>query len=44
MICVLYKHKDRVDDQEPVMRDIIYYNMVDCKVLWEILKYLRNNH
>lgn len=40
----LYKHNDTVTSDEPVMKDIIYYNMIDCKVLWEILIYLRNNH
>ena len=28
----------------PIMKDIIRYNEVDCKVLWEIITYLRNNH
>ncbi len=26
------------------MKDIVKYNEFDCKVLWEILTYLRNNH
>ena len=40
----LYKHNNIVTCEEPIMKDIIYYNMIDCKVLWEILRYLRNNH
>ena len=40
----LYKHNNIVTNEEPIMRDITYYNMIDCKVLWEILRYLRNNH
>jgi len=39
----LYKHNETVTQNEPTMRDIIYYNTIDCKVLWEILSYLRNN-
>ena len=27
-----------------IMRDISKYNEFDCKVLWEIIEYLRNNH
>jgi len=30
--------------EEPLMKEIISYNEIDCKVLQEILKYLRNNH
>jgi hypothetical protein len=26
------------------MKDIVKYNEVDCKCLWDILKYLRKNH
>lgn len=39
----LYKHHDTVSGDEPIMKDIINYNMIDCKVLWEITRYLRNN-
>ena len=28
----------------PIMKDIIKYNEFDCKVLWDILNYLRKNH
>ena len=37
----LYEKYGIVDEKEPIMTDIIYYNEVDCKVLWEILLYLR---
>ncbi len=30
--------------ESPVIQDIIKYNEMDCKVLWEIIKYLRENH
>ena len=29
--------------EEPIMTNIIDYNEVDCKVLWEILHFVRNN-
>lgn len=28
----------------PVMQEVLSYNEVDCKVMWEILKFLRENH
>ena len=40
----LYDRLEIIDEKEPVMRDIIHYNEVDCKVLWEIMSYLRNNY
>ena len=39
----LYKHNTSISGTEPIMKDIIHYNLIDCKVLWEILHYLRNN-
>ena len=33
-----------LDDSHVIMHNIIHYNMVDCKVLWEIIDYLRDNH
>ena len=27
-----------------IMNDVVQYNKVDCKVLYEIITYLRNNH
>jgi hypothetical protein len=33
-----------LDDTNVIMHNIIHYNLVDCKVLWEILCYLRENH
>ena len=28
----------------PIMRDIVKYNEFDCRVLYDIIKYIRNNH
>jgi hypothetical protein len=39
----LYEKLNVVTQNEPIMKDIIDYNNIDCKVLWEILYYLRNN-
>jgi len=38
--------KNKMPDihNNPVIQDIIKYNVIDCKVLWEILNYLRENH
>ena len=38
-----YKYNSDPDTCE-VMQDIRKYNEYDCKVLWEIITYLRNNH
>lgn len=40
----IYQKNIYVDKSEPIINDIIHYNEVDCKVLWEILSYLRNNY
>lgn len=31
-------------NQDPLAKDIIKYNEIDCKVLMEIIEYLRNHH
>ena len=31
-----------IDDKNVIMQNIIHYNQVDCKVLWEIISYLRS--
>ena len=37
--------KNPVDiDQEPIMKEIIYYNEIDCKVMWEIHELIRKNN
>lgn len=51
----LYKNNDNIDNNNIVamqqinpkghiMKEIIKYNIIDCKVMWEILSYLRNNY
>ena len=38
-----YKNiKDPINSS--VFKDIINYNQFDCKVLWNIIGYFRNNH
>lgn len=37
--------KNPIDvDQEPIMKEIIYYNEIDCKVMWEIHNLIRENN
>jgi hypothetical protein len=36
--------KVELDDSNVIMNNIIHYNQVDCKVLWEIINYLRLHH
>jgi predicted RecB family nuclease len=38
----LYKNNNHVSEND--MKDIIKYNIIDCRVMWEILSYLRNNY
>ena len=40
----LYKNNDFIDCNDNIMKEIIKYNIIDCKVMWEILSYLRNNY
>ena len=40
----LYKKNNIIYGTEPIMQDIIKYNEIDCKVMMEILYYLRNNY
>jgi hypothetical protein len=40
----LYKNNDYVDDNNNIMKEIIRYNIIDCKVMWEMLSFLRNNY
>lgn len=38
-----YQNKEKPLETD-VMKDIIKYNEFDCKVLWDIINYLRRNH
>ena len=40
----LYKNNKNITNNNKIMKDIIKYNETDCKVLWDILRYLRKNH
>jgi hypothetical protein len=40
----LYKSNDNNIINNEIMKEIIKYNIIDCKVMWEILSYLRNNY
>ena len=33
-----------ISDNNVIINNIVHYNQVDCKVLWEILSHLRNNY
>ena len=40
-----YQRRALTDIHEsPVIQDIIKYNEMDCRVIWEIVNYLRNNN
>jgi hypothetical protein len=39
----IYQNEENPQNTE-IMMDIIKYNKFDCKILWEILRYLRDNH
>jgi hypothetical protein len=40
----IYDELNEVTKDNEIMKEIIKYNEVDCKVLWDILRYLRENH
>lgn len=44
MILATRAYKKSSKSRSPIFDDIIKYNEIDCKVLWEILVYLRENH
>ena len=41
---VYQKNKQSDIHNNPVIQDIIKYNLIDCKVLWEIINFLRINN
>lgn len=41
---IIYKTGRRIRKTNKYLNDIIKYNEIDCKVLYEIITYLRNNH
>ena len=40
----IYKKNSNDINQEPIMKKIIYYNEIDCKVMWEIHNLIRKNN
>ncbi len=40
----LYKNNNYIDENNNIMKEIIKYNIIDCKVMYEMLLYLRNNY
>jgi predicted RecB family nuclease len=40
----LYEKNPTDIDQEPIMKEIIHYNEIDCKVMWEIHNLIRENN
>lgn len=40
----LYRSGDVMSVEHHLYKDIILYNEVDCRVIWEIVRYLRANH
>jgi len=41
---IIYKNNDSVDNDNTKMMDIIKYNQIDCKTVFEIVGYLRKHH
>lgn len=40
----IYSKNKKVSNEIPLMKEIEKYNEIDCKCLWEIIRYLRKNH
>lgn len=43
MIQAIHYYHDKIKNKK-IMNDIIKYNKIDCKTVYEIVSYLRNNH
>ncbi len=39
-----YMEYKKTNVNDSIMNDIAYYNMIDCKIMWDILRYLRKNY
>ena len=40
----IYRNSDNVDTTNTDFKSIVDYNEVDCRVMWEIIEYLREHH
>ena len=40
----LYRANQTITHSHPMYKEIVDYNEVDCRVIWEIVNYLRDNH
>ena len=40
----LYREEDNMSKNNRYFKQIIDYNEVDCRVIWDIVRYLRVNH
>ncbi|VBB17831.1 hypothetical protein YASMINEVIRUS_294 [Yasminevirus sp. GU-2018] len=40
----LYRSNPHITEENPMYKEIIDYNEIDCRVIWEIVTYLRDNH
>jgi hypothetical protein len=40
----LYRQEPIIIDANDKYKEIVNYNELDCRVMWEIVQYLRENH